>query len=87
MARRVHRPRPLPGLGRAALAQTRVLPLGLGQMGEVLGGRFGRAPGVAVGWLLGLPVLALALVASVLSGLGELACKALGISPPAPNPS
>jgi len=56
-------------------------------MGEVLGGRFGRALGAVIGWVMGLPVLALALVASVLSGLGELACKAMGISPPDPDPS
>ncbi len=60
MASRVRCLRSLPGLGRAALAQVRVLPLGLRQMGEILGGRLGRAAGVTFGWLLGLPVLALA---------------------------
>ncbi|MCI0462652.1 MAG: hypothetical protein L0Z62_37360 [Gemmataceae bacterium] len=87
MASRVRCPRSFPGLGQAALAQVRVLPFGLRQMGEILGGRLGRAGGTAVGWLLGLPVLALAWVASGLSGLGEVACKAMGISPPDPNPS
>jgi hypothetical protein len=50
------------------LAQVRVLPLGLAEMGAVLGGRVGRAAGAAVGWLLGLPVLAFALAGRVLSG-------------------
>jgi hypothetical protein len=87
MPGRVRCPRSLPGLGSAALAQVRILPLGMRQMGELLGGRPGRAVGAAVGWLLGLPVLALAWVASGLSGLGEVACRAIGIPPPNPKPS
>jgi hypothetical protein len=64
-------------------AQVLVLPRGLREMGGTLGGRLGGGVGAAAGWLVGLPLLAFALVAGLLHLAGAACCRLRGPGRPA----
>src|SRR5262245_6022464 len=48
-----------------------VIPLGVGEMGEVLAGRVGRVAGWVFGAVVGLPTLAVWLCSMAVAGLGR----------------